>query len=70
MKPRKNFRTRPKKTGARKKQKVLAQKRRLVAAGHDKDSLKKLTTPEIRNLLKKAARKKSPKKVSKAKKKG
>jgi len=58
MKPRKNYRSRPKKAGAKKRQKVLAQKRRLVAAGCEKESLKKLSTVEIRDLLKKTAKKK------------
>lgn len=58
MKPRKNYRSRPKKDGAKKRQKVLAQKRRLVAAGCDKESLEKLSTVEIRDLLKKTAKKK------------
>jgi len=58
MKPRKNYRSRPKKTGAKKRQKVLAQKRRLVAAGCVKESLVKLSTVEIRDLLKKTAKKK------------
>ncbi len=61
MKPRKNYRSRPKKTGAKKRQKVLAQKRRLVAAGCLKESLGKLSTVEIRNLLKKTAKKKAGK---------
>lgn len=58
MKPRKNFRSRPKKLGAKKKQKVQSQKRRLVVAGCDKDSLEKLSPVEIRELLKKTAKKK------------
>ncbi len=58
MKPRKNYRTRPKKTGGKKKQRVAAQKRRLVAAGYDKVKLDKLTTVEVRELQKKAGKKK------------
>jgi len=61
MKPRKNYRSRPKKTGAKKRQKVLAQKRRLVSAGCVKESLAKLSTVEIRDLLKKTAKKKAGK---------
>jgi len=61
MKPRKNYRSRPKKCGAKKRQKVLSQKRRLVAAGHDAAGLEKLTTVEIRDLLKKTGKKKAPK---------
>ncbi len=64
MKPRKNYRMRPVKHGAVKRQKILAQKRRLVAAGYDMEALRKLTTVEIRDLLKKTAKKKSPNKVS------
>ncbi|MEA3488784.1 MAG: hypothetical protein U9R44_00375 [Candidatus Omnitrophota bacterium] len=55
MKPRKNFRTRPKKHGAKKRQKVLAQERRLIALGCDKERLDKLNTVEIRELLKETA---------------
>lgn len=58
MKPRKNYRTRPVKSGARKKQKVSCQKRRLVLAGYKKEALDKMTPVEIRDLLKKAGRKK------------
>jgi hypothetical protein len=58
MKPRRNYRTRPKKTGAKKRQKVLAQEKRLVALGHDKKKLDKMTIVDIRNLLKKAMKKK------------
>ena len=61
MKPRKNYRSRPKKSGAAKRQKVLSQIRRLVAAGHDKERLDRMTTVEIRDLLKKAGKKKASK---------
>jgi len=57
MKPRKNYRTRPKKSGAKKRQRVLAQKKRLKAAGYDDDKLHSMNTAEIRDALKKAARK-------------
>ncbi|MFH1552836.1 MAG: hypothetical protein ABID83_04275, partial [Candidatus Omnitrophota bacterium] len=69
MKPRKNYRTRPKKRGAKRRQRILSQKRRLIAVGHDKNVLDKMTVVDIRELLKKAGRKKiaSPKKVRKAK---
>ncbi|MFH1798186.1 MAG: hypothetical protein ABH844_02410 [Candidatus Omnitrophota bacterium] len=60
MKPKKNFGARPKKTGARKRQKVLSQKRRLVASGQEKSKLDKMTTVEIRELLKKTAKRKRP----------
>lgn len=52
MKPRKNYRARPKKTGAAKKQRVNAQKRKLIDSGYDADMLDKMTTVEIRDLLK------------------
>jgi hypothetical protein len=69
MKPRKKFRSRPKKRGARKRQRILSQKRRLIAAGYDKGLLDKMTIIEIRDLLKKAGRRKvpTPEKVRKAK---
>ncbi len=53
MKPRKVYRTRPKKTGAKKTQKIKAQKRMLVALGCDMESLNKLNSVEVRDLLKK-----------------
>ena len=65
MKPRKNYRSRPKKRGAKRKQRVRAQERRLVAAGYDKEKLDKMTTVEIRELLKVAAKKKDPAKAKK-----
>ncbi len=63
MKPRKNYRTRLKKTGAKKNQRIAAQKRRLIAVGYTEDKLKKMNVVEIRDALKKAAKKK----VTKAK---
>lgn len=61
MKPRKVYRTRPKKTGAKKTQKINSQKRRLVVLGCEEESLKKLTSVEIRDLLKaKNKRKRGP----------
>lgn len=60
MKPRKNYRTRPKKTGAVKRQRILSQKRRLVAAGYNMEELRYKNNVEIRDLVKKAAKKKSP----------
>ena len=72
MKPRKNYRTRPKKTGAKKRQRVLAQEKRLVALGYDKKKLDKMTIVQIRDLIKKAMRKKEKpvkkKKAAKSKK--
>ncbi len=59
MKPRKNYRSRPKKSGATKRQRVLSQKRRLVAAGYEQKKLDKMTTVEVRDLLKEAGKKKA-----------
>ena len=64
MKPRKNYRTRPKKSGAKRRQKILSQKKRLEAIGHDRAVIDKMTVVEIRDLLKKAARKKGPRKTA------
>ena len=63
MKPRKNYRTRPKKTGAKKRQRVKAQKKRLVDAGVEEARLKGLNIVEIRELAKKTARTKKDKTV-------
>ena len=65
MKPRKNYRQRLKKTGARKKQRLLSQKKRLIAAGVDEGEIKKMTTVDIRDRLKAVARKKGPNLASK-----
>jgi len=64
MKPRKNYRGRPKKSGAAKRQKLLSQKRRLVVSGYDKEKLDKMTPVEIRNLLKAAGKKKAVRKMA------
>ena len=61
MKPRKNYRTRPKKVGAKKRQRVLAQKKKLKAAGYDEDKLHSMNTVQIREALKKTAKKPSKK---------
>ncbi|MFH1878041.1 MAG: hypothetical protein ABH883_04470 [Candidatus Omnitrophota bacterium] len=59
MKPRKNYRSRPKKTGAKKNQRILSQKRRIAAAGKmDMGQLDKLNVLEIRSLLQKVSEKK------------
>ena len=58
MKPRKNYRTRPKKTGAKKNYRIKTQKKRLAAAGVEPEKLKHITVVEIRELLKKTAMKK------------
>jgi hypothetical protein len=44
--PRKKFRRRPKKVGAKKRQRVKAQVRRLLAAGMTEDEIKKFKTNE------------------------
>jgi hypothetical protein len=68
MKPRKVYRTRPKKTGAKKTQKIKSQKRRLEALGCKPESLVKMTSVEIRDLLKKKKmRKRGPATAKKAK---
>ena len=69
MKPRKNYRTRPKKRGADRRQRILSQKRKLVAAGYDKEKLDKMSAVEVRNLLKEAGKKKASKPVKKTPKK-
>jgi hypothetical protein len=56
MKPRKNYRSRPKKSGARRNRRVRAQKKRLIAAGYKEENLKHKTTVEIREMLKEVAR--------------
>ena len=56
--PRVKFRDRPKKTGAKKKIRVKSQQKRLVEAGFDENSVKKLTDKEIRTGLKKIGKKK------------
>ncbi|MFC1570400.1 hypothetical protein ACFL4E_01315 [Candidatus Omnitrophota bacterium] len=61
MKPRKNYRGRPKKHGAAKRQRILSQKKRLVAAGYDMETLRHMNVVQIRDLVKKVAKKKSPK---------
>ena len=52
MKPRKNYRSRPKKSEAKRRQRVLSQKRRLIEKGYTEESLSKLSVVEVRNLLK------------------
>ncbi|MBU0571641.1 MAG: hypothetical protein KJ995_06275 [Candidatus Omnitrophica bacterium] len=67
--PRVKFRERPKKMGARKRVRTKSQKKRLFAAGLDEKYVNKLTAREIRDELKKAARKKSARKSPVVKKK-
>ena len=57
MKPRKNFRSRPVKSGAKKKQKVNAQKRRLLGMGEDQAKVDKMTPVEARNACNATAKK-------------
>ncbi len=65
MKPRKNFRSRPKKSGAKKRQRLLSQKKRVIAGGHDKESVDKMTSLKIRQLVAETAKKKSKKAMAK-----
>ncbi|MGB2601427.1 MAG: hypothetical protein WBD00_01775 [Candidatus Omnitrophota bacterium] len=65
MKPRKNYRTRPKKTGAKKNQRILSQKRRLLAAGIPEEKFRRMTIVDIRDLVKEVAKKKGTKKTAK-----
>ena len=55
--PKERFKNRPKKTGTKKRQKVRAQKRRLVKAGVDEGSIEKMTTREVREAQKDALKK-------------
>lgn len=47
--PKERFKNRPKKVGTKKRQKVRAQKRRLVKAGIDEGAVEKMTTREVRD---------------------
>jgi hypothetical protein len=68
MKPRKKFRTRPKKKGAKKRQRIKSQKKRLVAAGVDEDVVFHMTDAQIRKKLQEVSRKKAPKRQKAVKK--
>lgn len=68
MKPRKNYRTRPKKSGAKKRQRISVQKKRLIAAGIDEETVRHMTSLAIRNKLKELCRKRAPKKKPAVKK--
>ena len=59
--PRGKYRERPKKRGAKRKQRVSAQKRRLSAAGLEEEHINRLTDAEVREEQKKIARKKKMK---------
>ncbi|HNX90839.1 MAG TPA: hypothetical protein PKY78_02840 [Candidatus Omnitrophota bacterium] len=56
--PHVKYRMRPKKTGAKKRQRVKAQKKRLEKAGYSKDALLHMTEKDIRTNLRKAMREK------------
>ena len=56
--PKKKFKNRPKKSGTKKRQKLRAQKRRLVKAGLDEGVVEKMTTKEIREAQKDVLKKK------------
>lgn len=58
MKPRKNYRSRPKKRGAARIARVNSQIRRLIEAGYEEDKLNRMTSVEVRELLKEAGKKK------------
>lgn len=55
--PKEVFKTRPKKSPAKKRQKVKAQKRRLVAGGLDEAAVEKMTNKEVREALKEVQKK-------------
>jgi len=57
--PRKKYRQRPKKVGAKKKQRIKAQRKRLLAAGLEEEYVDKLTDAQVREKLKKISKKKS-----------
>ncbi len=57
--PRKKYRDRPQKVGAKKKQRIKAQRKRLLAAGLEAGHVDKLTGARIREELKKISKKKS-----------
>lgn len=50
--PAQTFGERPKKTGARKRAKIKAQKRRLIASGMNKELVEKMDGVQARNQLK------------------
>lgn len=65
MKPRKNYRSRPKKSGAKRNYRVRSQKKRLAEAGIDQEKLKHMTVVDVRELLKKTAASKKCKSTAK-----
>ena len=56
--PRVKFRGRPKKSGAKKRQKVKSQRKRLVESGMKEEDVIKLTDREVREKHKRIGRKK------------
>ena len=58
MKPRKKFRERPKKSGAKKKQRVKSQKKRLVEAGYTEEELKHKSISAVRDMIKESKKRK------------
>ncbi len=66
MKPRRNYRSRPQKSGAKRNQRIKTQKKRLVEAGYDEKVLNKKNVVEIRELLKEAGKKTSKRAIRKA----
>ena len=59
--PHKKFKTRPKKSGAKKRRRILEQKRRLIAAGLEEKHVNRLTAKDIRKKLKEVAKRRAPK---------
>jgi hypothetical protein len=57
MKPRKNYRMRLKKRGAKKKHRIKTQKKRLIAAGVDEDLVFHMTEVQVRRKLIEVAKK-------------
>jgi hypothetical protein len=65
MKPRKNYRSRPKKSGAKRNYRIKTQKKRLAEAGVDQEKLKHMTVVDIRGLLIKTGTSKKSKSTAK-----
>ncbi len=55
--PKEVFRTRPKKSAGKKRQKVKAQKKKLLAGGLDEAVVEKMTNKEVREALKEVQKK-------------
>jgi TPP-dependent pyruvate/acetoin dehydrogenase alpha subunit len=69
MKPRKKFRQRPKKSGAKKRQRVRSQKKRLVEAGYTEEDLKHKSISAIRDMIKDSEKRKRKPSVTVSRKK-